>query len=256
MLHHVYFSARGTTKACADCVAENLKQETAAYNWLYPTDRVALELGETDVLLFSMPVYAGVIPYFCAELTALLHGNGTPAIICAVYGNRHYDHALLQMQDLLSACGFRVMAAGAFVAAHSIFPKAAAGRPDAEDRKAMAEFGSACAARLANGFDGGTLVLPGDPAYDPAVFKRAHFQPAPDESCVGCGVCADLCPRGAIDREDVRKVEADRCLSCGACVEACPTGARNYRGDAYEQAQLGFAEKCAAYRKPETFFAQ
>lgn len=45
-----------------------------------------------------------------------MKGNNTPAIIAAVYGNRHYDDALLQMKDILTEQGFYVIAAGAFIA--------------------------------------------------------------------------------------------------------------------------------------------
>ena len=255
MLYNVYFSARGTTKRCADTVAKGMKMDMVSFNWLDPKQRSALKLGVEDMLLLSMPVYAGVIPQFCAELTELLSGNETPAVVCAVYGNRHYDHALLQMQDLLTANGLQVIAAGAFVAAHSIFPKAASGRPDADDCSAMEAFGAACAAMLQKKA-AGTLRLPGDPNYDPAVFKRAHFQPAADDRCVACGQCAEICPVGAINPDTVRTAREDCCLSCGACIEVCPTGARNYRGAEYEAMQDGFAERCSAYRKPEVFYAE
>lgn len=57
-----------------------------------------------------------------------------------VYGNRDYEDALLELHDILSENGFVVVAAGAFVARHSIFPDVAAGRPDRDDLDRMAEF--------------------------------------------------------------------------------------------------------------------
>ncbi len=43
-----------------------------------------------------------------------LKGDYTPAVIAAVYGNRHYDDALLQMKDILTEQGYVVIAGGHF----------------------------------------------------------------------------------------------------------------------------------------------
>lgn len=41
--------------------------------------------------------------------------------------------------------------------------------------------------------------------------------------CVGCGACADVCPRRAISLDSgVAAWSAERCNDCGACVDACP----------------------------------
>ena len=42
--------------------------------------------------------------------------------------------------------------------------------------------------------------------------------------CIGCGACAEVCPRGA------HRSERAHCIACGACTEVCPTGARTLCG--------------------------
>ena len=44
-------------------------------------------------------------------------------------------------------------------------------------------------------------------------------------TCVGCGICRDVCPAGAIAVEEVAIVDPKRCTGCGHCVEQCPSGA-------------------------------
>ena len=107
MLYNVFFSANGRTGICADFVAGLLANEAESYNWLWEEYRKPLKIKEADTLLFAMPVYGGYIPSFCAELVKNLVGNNTPAIIMAVYGNRHFDNALIQAKDLSQTfCSF------------------------------------------------------------------------------------------------------------------------------------------------------
>ena len=49
--------------------------------------------------------------------------------------------------------------------------------------------------------------------------------------CVGCGQCAEICPRDAISLVENRPVtDAQKCILCGRCVDICIAGARQIIG--------------------------
>ena len=99
-----------------------------------------------------------------AEKLRTLNGKGKKAVAVAVYGNRAYEDALLELKDILEECGFEVTAAAALVAQHSMVPEVGAGRPDEEDQKEILELGRKVREKLEKGSHG-AVEIPGNRPY-------------------------------------------------------------------------------------------
>lgn len=48
--------------------------------------------------------------------------------------------------------------------------------------------------------------------------------------CIGCGICAEVCPQEAIDPVNPQSTDRKICTVCGRCAESCPAAAREIIG--------------------------
>lgn len=71
--------------------------------------------------------------------------------------------------------------------------------------------------------------------------------------CVGCSICAEICPDACISIETARtasgkayvtaySIDSYNCMFCGLCQEACPTGTLSHTGEyehsVYQKSQM------------------
>lgn len=246
----VYFSATNTTKKIAQTFTSHFGSEVTEYELITAPIKEIIHMLPTELLVVSMPVYAGRIPKVAAESLRLFRGTDTPVIVIAVYGNREYDDALVEMKDIVETNGFKVIAGAAFIARHSVFPSVSTTRPDAKDKATIAEYAQKCQAKI-NDISNIQLLkevkLPGNRPYK-EVGGGMPIYPTADANCTKCGKCYSLCPVKAIPENDFTTVNPEKCIRCGHCIQICPTRARNYYGEIYQTASAKFH---SAYSKPE-----
>ena len=241
-----HFSPTGGTKKIADAIAAGF--DTPVVEMDLTKADCAVSLNETDALMAVLPVYGGRVPQIALQRLAAVKANGQKAVAVVVYGNRHYDDALLETKNALEVNAFRVIAAAAFIAEHSIIRSIAAGRPDAEDEALCRQFAADIMAKP----DDVAVSVPGNIPYTPSVHPSA-FLPAANENCVKCGSCAKQCPVGAIPMNDPSHTNHDICIGCMRCVQLCTVQCRSLPADFIVGATNLLNEKAAGYRDPVVF---
>jgi len=214
-----YFSPTGGTKKVSDIFAAAVGKEAVWHD--LGDKQTVIEQPQGELIVVAAPVFAGRIPSVVSEKIKMLAGEGKKAVTIAVYGNRAYEDALLEMNDILKQAGFTVIAAAAFVAQHSIVPEVGAGRPDAEDIKEIRTFAEA----VKNSASAENIHVPGNRPYKPGM--NVQVTPLSLPACTACGACAKICPTDAIANEDGNMAtDAAKCILCMACIHACPKQAR------------------------------
>jgi len=238
-------------------VAQGIGYESNRYDITLPSKRKSpLIFTEKDILVVGVPVYAGRVPEFVSEYLATMKGNNTLAVFLAVYGNRDYDDALLELKELLESKGFVGLAAGAFIGEHSYTDKVAKNRPDWRDHIMAKNFGRLIKMKIRL-IDKLNLLpelhVSGNTPYRPHN-QSLPLSPVTNDNCLQCSICAESCPRGAIDIDDVSDVDAELCVKCHCCVKGCPMSAKEF-DERLDRAKQWLEEGFSKERlKPELFF--
>ncbi len=255
-VYAVYFSSTGGTRAYVEGIAGRLDKYYQTIDLTNPETRArTYHFSAEDLVLLGAPVYGGRLPQVQGGIFDRLQGDHTPAVWMVSYGNREFDDALLEEQEICSKKGFVGIAAASWIAPHTFSARIAEGRPDAADTARMDEFAEKLRERLKGELPVAPLALPGNHPYK--VFAGMPMHPVANEACTECSSCAAVCPTAAIDRNHPKEVDGDRCINCFACVKHCPEHARGIDHPMFLQTVQKLEGMLLNRRKePEFFFAE
>ena len=252
-----YFSATYTTQKIVRQIAQSIKPSFTEYDITRKSVCENIYLDTNDLLIVAVPVYAGRVPLKAAKALDYFKGNDTPIILVAVYGNRAYEDALVELKDLVEHNFFKPISAGVFIGRHSIFHPIAMNRPNGEDLElatAFAKESSLILEKIKKTDSIASMDLPGDHPYKP--YGQFPIYPTTNSDiCNKCGKCSLLCPVKAISKTTPDHTDQVRCLSCGRCIIICPKDARSFSGELYDEKLEYFLEYFAKPNKPEFFYA-
>ncbi|MDF7824410.1 ferredoxin family protein [Pontiellaceae bacterium B12227] len=254
-IHLIFFSPTRTTRTTLEAIAAGTGCTPGSVLDLtraVPPGRP--EFGTGDLVLIGMPVYAGRLPALAVERFQKIKGGGAVAAPIVVYGNRHYDDALIELYDLCREQHFRPIAAGAFLGEHSFSTTTlplSAGRPDAADLEQAAQFG-----RRLRHAEQRLEKVPGNRPYKDLMQPSGSATSVNPAACSRCGICIAICPTGGMHlTETAAEADPNHCIWCMACERYCPENARSLTHEKVMASAQKLDQLFSERREPELFFS-
>lgn len=251
----ILFSPTGGTERIGKFFAENISGTYKITDVTPFCEKYCVEtFSPKDIVIFAVPVFAGRVPYPAINRISNMRGNDTPCVVVAVYGNRAYEDALIELSETVQDCGFTVIGGFAAISEHSIVRTIGAGRPDQADYVKIALFADKIVEKIKNtdSFDNmESISVLGNPSYK--TYKNMGETPVTEDNCIHCMKCVSNCPNGAIDINDPTITYADSCITCMRCINLCPVHARHLSNSVVDGVTSKLEKVCSRRSEPDFF---
>jgi len=241
----VYFSGTGNTKHCVEkfvkCINPNA--ETVS---IESTD-VIVSMRKHDLIVFGYPIYYSRLPgivrdfiiknkqVFCGKKIYIISTQGTfsgdDSAGCSarlfkkfgakIIGGLHLkmpDNVLATIKGLGSPKKFEIRIQKAEQKIKLSADKYKAGKPSKEGLRFIRRLIGIFMRFIQK------IIFFG---------KTGYYMKMPNvnvESCIGCGLCVNLCPMNNLEIKNKKVISANKCTLCYRCIGRCPKKALTING--------------------------
>jgi ferredoxin/flavodoxin len=232
-----FYSAAGNTKLACQAIARAIR--AVEFDLLDITKTRNPDLGAYDIVGFAtFADFFGPPQFFVTFTETLPVQPGKPAFVFNTWGGMS-GGTLRRMTELVTARGFRVLAAHSLHTPESYPPMIARGRPftaapNADELRKFRDFTGALNLLCRSLKDGAPVPRPLRlglldrllPVLSRTTARREMGIKYVDaDLCTTCGICVKLCPYGAIELREKPVFDVNKCYGCWACFHHCPSRA-------------------------------
>ncbi len=228
-----YFSGTGNSMRAAKVIAGELGDTEIISMRMDPAEVPA---EDAEVIGFVFPVYQWTMPAPAVRfLTQLKINTGAyifvvsmPSFICGIACEK--CARLIEQKGGKIAYGNKVHCVANYATVYPPFPSPKLMVPQMERR--IKQIAKDIAGRKARAYPraGRIVKVRRAKVMNPylAVQKYADYPFTVSENCIGCGLCARVCPCNNIELHEGKPEFQHHCAQCMACVVNCPQRAIGY----------------------------
>ncbi len=213
-----YFSATGNCMTTAKILAELLPEtcEVVSVSALRQVENVMVE---EDNVGFVFPVYYGDMPYIVRETIEKMTFTHDPYIFLMATYRGHPGDVAKRLEDVLAPRGVHLaLSVGIPMPGNSYLST------EEEMQNALVHQKDHIQALVGRIISRETEDYTQPPRPEASMVSHLHnFRGIQaDDRCIGCGICANICPLDNIRIVDGHARIGERCMTCLTCFHWCP----------------------------------